>query len=138
MSGKPAARIGDMHICHQTNPATRQPHEGGPIIQGVESVETGNRKQATVTHKCICRNGPYDEIAEGADTVLINNLPAARLGDRTIHDGRIIEGDQTVLIGNSPAGGGSASSAGPGPDSLLSEALKEAVRLPGLPPPTVG
>lgn len=109
MPGRPAARIGDMHICEQTNPGVQR-HEGGPIIEGVETVETGNRKQATVTHQCICKYGPNDQVAEGADTVLINNLPAARLGDRTIHDGRIIEGDQTVLIGNEAAPGGTASS----------------------------
>jgi uncharacterized Zn-binding protein involved in type VI secretion len=38
-------------------------------------------------------------IALGSFTVLVNSLPAARLGDLTIHGGTIILGDFTVLIG---------------------------------------
>lgn len=141
MPGKPAARIGDMHVCNAMSPGMPpQPHEGGPIIQGVESVVTGNQKQSTVTHKAICRRGPLDEIIEGSETVLVANLPAARLGDHTVHGGIIIEGDQTVLIGNAGSGGSAkpAAPANPTAESLLSESQTEAARPLGLPPPTIG
>jgi len=43
--------------------------------------------------------GPPDTIAKGSSTVLINNLPAARMGDQTAHGGVIVLGCPTVLIG---------------------------------------
>ncbi|MGJ5815363.1 PAAR domain-containing protein [Paludibaculum fermentans] len=142
MPGKPAARIGDMHVCNAMNPGMPPtPHVGGPIIQGVETVVTGNQKQSTVTHKCICR-GPEDEIAEGATTVLVNNLPAARLGDHTVHGGVIVEGDATVLIGNEGAPGAAKPGSPnlpelPGPGKLISGLPGEVQKAIGLPPPTV-
>jgi uncharacterized Zn-binding protein involved in type VI secretion len=38
-------------------------------------------------------------IAMGSVTVLIGGLPAARLGDPTVHGGVIVMGWPTVLIG---------------------------------------
>jgi uncharacterized Zn-binding protein involved in type VI secretion len=43
--------------------------------------------------------GPPDIIALGSFTVLIGGLPAARMGDITVHGGVIILGCFTVLIG---------------------------------------
>ena len=43
--------------------------------------------------------GPPDIIVMGSVTVLINNLPAARMGDMTAHGGTIVSGVPTVLIG---------------------------------------
>lgn len=43
--------------------------------------------------------GPPDVIIIGSATVLINGLPAARLGDQTAHGGTIVSGLPTVLIG---------------------------------------
>ena len=43
--------------------------------------------------------GPPDVIAMGSATVLINGLPAARLGDQTAHGGTIVSGFPQVLIG---------------------------------------
>jgi uncharacterized Zn-binding protein involved in type VI secretion len=43
--------------------------------------------------------GPPDVIAKGSLTVLVNDLPAARLGDMTAHAGSIVLGCFTVLIG---------------------------------------
>jgi uncharacterized Zn-binding protein involved in type VI secretion len=43
--------------------------------------------------------GPPDEIALGSFTVFTNDLPAARLGDLTGHGGTIVVGCPTVLIG---------------------------------------
>jgi uncharacterized Zn-binding protein involved in type VI secretion len=43
--------------------------------------------------------GPPDIIVKGSATVLIRGLPAARLGDQTAHGGVIVLGCPTVLIG---------------------------------------
>jgi uncharacterized Zn-binding protein involved in type VI secretion len=47
---------------------------------------------------CTCV-GPPDVIVLGSMTVLVNKLPAARMGDLTAHGGSIILGAPTVIIG---------------------------------------
>jgi len=44
-------------------------------------------------------SGPPDTIVKGSATVLIGCMPAARMGDLTAHGGSIVMGDPTVLIG---------------------------------------
>ncbi|MEZ5748853.1 MAG: PAAR domain-containing protein [Caenibius sp.] len=58
--------------------------------------------QARVTDQCVCV-GPPDVIVKGSPTVLVNKLPAARLGDNTAHGGVITVGLPTVLIGEAGA-----------------------------------
>lgn len=43
--------------------------------------------------------GPPDIIIKGSATVMIENKPAARLGDMTAHGGSIVVGSPTVIIG---------------------------------------
>jgi uncharacterized Zn-binding protein involved in type VI secretion len=43
--------------------------------------------------------GPPDAILFGSSSVRIGRKPAARMGDPTIHGGRIASGCLTVLIG---------------------------------------
>lgn len=43
--------------------------------------------------------GPVDVIAMGSATVLIGGKPAARIGDLTAHGGVIVTGMITVIIG---------------------------------------
>lgn len=43
--------------------------------------------------------GPPDSIIEGSATVLIGGMPAARMGDATAHGGEILTGAFNVLIG---------------------------------------
>jgi len=43
--------------------------------------------------------GPPDSIVLGSMTVLIDKMPAARLGDMLAHGGSIVAGAPTVLIG---------------------------------------
>lgn len=43
--------------------------------------------------------GPPDAIAMGSATVIIAGMPAARLGDSTAHGGVVVAGLPTVLIG---------------------------------------
>jgi hypothetical protein len=72
---------------------------------GSPTVITGKMPQARISDTCICV-GPPDVIAKGAFTVLVNNMPAARMGDMTAHGGSIVTGCPTVLIGDGGGGGG--------------------------------
>ena len=95
---RPAARVGDMHVCPQVTPPAI-PHVGGPVIPpGAPTVLIGGMPAARTGDMAVCA-GPPDTIAGGAPTVLIGGMPAARLGDGTTHGGSIIAGCFTVLIG---------------------------------------
>lgn len=95
--GKPAARIGDMHVCPMFDGP--KPHVGGPIIgPGVPNVLIGGMPAAVMGDMCVCV-GPPDMVALGSTGVLIGGRPAARMGDQCAHGGRIIIGMPTVLIG---------------------------------------
>ena len=95
--GKPAARIGDFHVCPMfTGPV---PHVGGPILPpGSPTVLIGGMPAAVLGYMCVCV-GPPDSIILGSTTVLIGGKPAARMGDSTAHGGTIVVGLPTVLIG---------------------------------------
>ena len=95
--GKPAARIGDFHVCPMfTGPV---PHVGGPILPpGSPTVLIGGMPAAVLGDMCVCV-GPPDSIILGSTTVLIGGKPAARMGDSTAHGGTIVVGLPTVLIG---------------------------------------
>lgn len=92
-----AARVGDQHTCPLIT--GNIPHTGGKIIgPGSPNVIICGLPAATVGDRLICMNS-MDTIINGSATVLINNKPAARLGDKTTHGGVIIEGCINVLIG---------------------------------------
>ncbi|MFA7556071.1 MAG: PAAR domain-containing protein [Spongiibacteraceae bacterium] len=93
---KPAARIGDMHVCPQVTGIV--PHVGGPIAVGASTVLIGGMPAARVGDMAICV-GPPDSISVGSATVLIAGKPAARMGDACGHGGSIVVGCPTVLIG---------------------------------------
>jgi uncharacterized Zn-binding protein involved in type VI secretion len=111
----PAARITDMHTCPMVTVLV--PHVGGPIIPPCcPTVLTGGLPQARVTDMLICV-GPIDMIAKGSAGVFVGGLPAARIGDPTVHGGVIVVGLPTVIIGevgSGPGGGGSVGGAGHG------------------------
>ena len=98
--GKPAARVGDLHICPFVTPSVPPvPHVGGPILPpGCPQVMIAGQPAARVGDMATC-TGPPDTIAMGSTTVLIGGQPAARLGDPTAHGGVIIVGCPTVQIG---------------------------------------
>ena len=98
--GKPAARIGDMHVCPMVTPAVPPvPHVGGPVTgPGCPTVLIGGMPAAVMGDMCVC-TGPPDTIILGSVGVLIGGKPAARLGDSTAHGGSIVVGCPTVLIG---------------------------------------
>jgi len=97
---KPAARIGDMHVCPMVTPGLPPiPHVGGAIMgPGVPTVLIGNMPAAVMGDMCMCV-GPPDSIILGSTGVLIGSKPAARMGDMTAHGGSIVLGCPTVLIG---------------------------------------
>ena len=95
--GKPAARIGDMHVCPMVDGL--KPHVGGPVTgPGVPTVLIGGLPAAVVGDMCTCV-GPPDTIVLGSTGVLIGGKPAARMGDQCVHGGTITLGCPTVLIG---------------------------------------
>lgn len=99
--GKPAARIGDGHICPMVTPGTGTPHTGGPIIgPGCETVLIEGIPAATEGDVCACV-GATDKITSGSTGVFIGGKPAARAGDKCEHGGLVIGGSGMVLIGES-------------------------------------
>lgn len=97
---KPAARVGDNHVCPMATPGTPPiPHVGGPITgPGVPTVLIANMPAAVLGDMAVC-TGPPDTIALGSATVHIGGKPAARMGDSCAHGGTIVLGCPTVLIG---------------------------------------
>jgi uncharacterized Zn-binding protein involved in type VI secretion len=96
----PAARVSDMHACPMQTPGLPPiPHVGGPILPMCSpNVLIGGLFAARLTDQCLCV-GPPDIIVKGSATVLVNSLPAARVGDLTAHGGTIVMGCFTVMIG---------------------------------------
>lgn len=97
-SSRPAARVGDAHVCPKLTGTT--PHVGGPVMPpGAGDVRICGMPAAIVGNLAQC-TGPLDSITNGSSTVMINGKPAARLGDMTAHGGTITSGCATVQIGN--------------------------------------
>jgi uncharacterized Zn-binding protein involved in type VI secretion len=109
--GKPAARVGDMHICPMVTPAVVPiPHVGGPVVgPGCPMVLIGGMPASVVGDMCVCV-GPPDVVAAGSSGVFFGGRPAARMGDQTAHGGTIALGMLTVLIGETSSGAGSSQS----------------------------
>ena len=98
-----AARLTDLHLCHVVAPG---PHVGGPVLPAASpTVVTGFLPQARATDACVC-SGPPDFIVTGSGSVVIDGLPAARRGDRTMHQpaGTVTMGCETVDIGGETVG----------------------------------
>lgn len=96
MSGQPAARTGDMHLCPALNGPV--PHVGGPVVAMQAKVVVGGMPAARMGDLAVCV-GPPDSIVKGAFPVPIEMKPAARQTDQTAHGGQIAVGCPTVEIG---------------------------------------
>lgn len=97
---KPAARAGDMHVCPMVTPGVPPiPHVGGPILPPGAPTVLIANMPAARVGDMATCVGPPDSIALGSMTVMIANMPAARMGDMTGHGGSIVVGCPTVLIG---------------------------------------
>jgi uncharacterized Zn-binding protein involved in type VI secretion len=75
------------------------PHVGGPVLPAGSPTVLINGMPAARIGDMATCAGPPDAIAAGSGTVLIGGAPAARLGDATAHGGTIVAGSANVLIG---------------------------------------
>jgi len=75
------------------------PHVGGPILPPGAPTVLVGNMPAARVGDMATCVGPPDSIVLGSMTVLIMNMPAARMGDMTAHGGSIVLGCPTVLIG---------------------------------------
>ena len=91
-----AARLTDMTVCPMVTPPI--PHVGGPITPGSPTVLISSLPAAKITDMPVCI-GPPDIIIESSTSVLICNIPIARMGDSTAHGGTVVIGSPTVMIG---------------------------------------
>lgn len=75
------------------------PHVGGPVLPPGAPTVLINGMPAARLGDMLTCSGPPDTIVMGSSTVLIGGMPAARLGDSTAHGGVIVAGSPTVIIG---------------------------------------
>src|ERR1700745_2117130 len=81
------------------------PHVGGPILPPGAVTVLIGNMPAARVSDMATCVGPPDVIAKGSPTVLIGNMMAARIGDITAHGGVIVVGFPTVMIGEAGMGG---------------------------------
>jgi len=75
------------------------PHVGGTISGPGVSTVLIENIPAAIVGDSCICVGPTATIATGSATVMIGNMPAARVGDTTSHGGSIVLGAATVMIG---------------------------------------
>lgn len=97
----PAARLTDFHECPMQTPVVPVPvpHVGGPIVGPGDPTVLIEGLPAARIGDLLICIGPPDAIVQGSATVLIGGVPAARLGDATAHGGEIVLGALNVMIG---------------------------------------
>ena len=94
-----AARITDMHVCPMQTPAVVPIPHVGGPISIGCPTVLIEFLPAARVGDMAICVGPPDVIAMGSFTVLIGGQPAARMGDMTVHGGSIVMGSPTVMIG---------------------------------------
>jgi len=75
------------------------PHVGGPILPPGQPTVLIGNLPAARMGDMAVCTGPPDTIILGSMTVLIGGKPAARMGDMCSHGGTIVMGCFTVMIG---------------------------------------
>ncbi len=75
------------------------PHVGGPVLPPGEVTVLIEGMPAARVGDMCTCTGPPDTIVAGSSSVMIGGMPAARLGDSTAHGGTIVAGAGTVMIG---------------------------------------
>ena len=75
------------------------PHVGGPISGPGCPTVLIGNMPAARVGDMLVCVGPPDTIAMGSMTVLIGNMPAAHMGSLCAHGGTVVVGFPTVLIG---------------------------------------
>jgi uncharacterized Zn-binding protein involved in type VI secretion len=96
----PAARLTDFHACPMQTPGVPPiPHVGGPIVGPGAPTVLIGNLPAARVGDNLICVGPPDVIVQGSTSVLICGMPAARMGDSTAHGGSIAIGCPNVIIG---------------------------------------
>ena len=75
------------------------PHVGGPIIPPCAPTVLIGNLPAARIGDMAICVGPIDVIVLASFTVITMGMPQARIGDMTAHGGVIVTGDPTVLVG---------------------------------------
>lgn len=75
------------------------PHVGGPVMSPGCPTVLVQGMPAARLGDMATCTGPPDTIIMGSSTVMIGGMPAARQGDTTAHGGSIILGAPSVMIG---------------------------------------
>ncbi len=75
------------------------PHVGGPLMPPGSPTVLIQGMPAARVGDMATCAGPPDTIVMGSSTVIIGGMPAARQGDSTAHGGSIVLGAPTVMIG---------------------------------------
>ncbi|SFF51947.1 PAAR domain-containing protein [Sunxiuqinia elliptica] len=75
------------------------PHVGGPVAPPGCPTVLIEGIPAARVGDMAICTGPPDSIVTGSGTVMIGGMPAARMGDSTAHGGTIVIGAGTVMIG---------------------------------------
>lgn len=75
------------------------PHTGGPILPTGASTVLIGNIPAARVGDMASCAGPPDSITAGSSSVMIGGMPAARQGDMTAHGGQISAGFSSVNIG---------------------------------------
>lgn len=75
------------------------PHAGGPVLPPGIPTVLIEGLPAARVGDMAACSGPPDTLVAGSGTVLIGGVPAARSGDSTAHGGTIVAGSGTVMIG---------------------------------------
>src|SRR5690606_14558397 len=75
----------------------------GVITSGSPDVFINAKPAAMATDSMVaCSDDGSQQMAEGSSRVCINGLPAARTGDRTTCDAKVMTGSDNVRIGGDP------------------------------------
>src|SRR5260221_7336990 len=98
--GQPAARIGDNPLGPMVTPGTPPIPHVGGPISIGCPTVLIGNMPAARMGDMCVCVGPPDSIAKGSTIVLIGGMPAARMGDLSMHGGSIALGLPTVLIGD--------------------------------------
>lgn len=89
-----------MHVCPMVIPSVPPvPHVGGPVMPPGCMTVLIGNMPAARVGDMCTCVGPPDSIVKGSATVMIGGMPAARMGDSTAHGGSIVLGCPTVMIG---------------------------------------
>ena len=94
-----AATIGHFHQCPQMNPGSPPTPHIGGPVSTGADSVLINGMPAARMGDSAACNGPIDKVATGSSTVFIESQPAARVGDYTAHGGMLVAGSVNVIIG---------------------------------------